>query len=136
MDRELNASPDVNIENQADMFIHSSEDEDEYVPQGMTETPDNLKTPRNVSPQLHPPNISEDPPILQPSQIKLENEAEISLPRGGSTSTEVAVRPPAEKRKYNRRELPPPCEGRGGVRREAFSRAMKHFQQNLNKKKK
>ena len=91
MDRELHSSPDVNIENQADVFIHSSEDEDEYVPQGMTETPDNPETPRNVSPQLHPPNISEDPPILQPDQIKVENEAEISLPQGGSTSTEVTV---------------------------------------------
>ena len=28
MDIELNASPDVNIENQAKVFIHSSEDED------------------------------------------------------------------------------------------------------------
>ena len=97
------------------MFIYSSEDEDEYVPQGVTETSDNPETPRNISPQLYPPNISEDPPILQPDQIKLENEAEISLPQGGSTSTEVTVRPPVEKRKYNRRELPPPREGRGGV---------------------
>ena len=113
VDRELNTSPDANIEKQADVFIHSSEDE--YVPQGVTETSDNPETPRNVSPQLHSPNISKDPPILQPDQIKLENEAEISLPQGGSTSTEVTVRPPAEKRKYNRRELPPPHEGRGGV---------------------
>ena len=50
MDRESNASPDVNIEKQADMFTDSSEDEDEYVPQGVTKTSDNLETPRNVSP--------------------------------------------------------------------------------------
>ena len=87
LDRELNASPDANLEKQADVFIYSSEDEDEYVPQGVTETSDNPETPRNISPQLYPPNISEDPPILQPHQIKLENEAEISLPQGGSTST-------------------------------------------------
>ena len=136
MDRESNASPDLNIEKQADVFLDSSEDEDEYVPQGVTKTSDNLEKPRNVSPQLSPQNIIDNPPILQPDQIKLENEAEISLPQSRSTSTEMTVRPPVEKRKYNLRELPPPREGWGGVRQEAFSRAMKHFQQNLNKKKK
>ena len=100
MDRESNASPDVNIEKQADMFIDSSEDEDEYVPQGVTKTSDNLETPRNVSPQLCPQNINDNPPILQPVQIKLENEAEISLPQNRSTSTEM------KKRKYNHRVTP------------------------------
>ena len=100
MDRESNASPDVNIEKQADMFIDSSEDEYEYVPQGVTKTSDNLVTPRNVSPQLCPQNINDNPPILQPVQIKLENEAEISLPQNRSTSTEM------KKRKYNHRVTP------------------------------
>ena len=136
MNRESNTSPEVNIGKQADMFIDSSEDEDEYIPQGVTKTSDYLETPRNVSPQLYPPNINDNPPILQPDQIKLENETDIGLPQNGLTSTEMSVRPPVEKRKYNRRELPPPREGQGGVRQEAFSRAMKHFQQNLNKKKK
>ena len=115
MDRESNESPDVNIEKQADMFIDSSEDEDEYVPQGVTKTSDNLETPRNVYPQLCPQNIIDNPLILQPDQIKLENEAELTLPQSGSTSIEMTVRPPVEKRKYNHRELPPPHEGRGGV---------------------
>ena len=135
MDRESDAS-DVNLEKQTEVFIDSSEDEEDYVPQGVIRTSDNLETPGNISPQLFPQNIIDNPPILQPNQIKLENEAEKSLPQGGSTSTEITVRPPAEKRKYNRRELLPPREGRGGARQEASSRAMKHFQQNLNKKKK
>jgi len=46
------------------------------------------------------------------------------------------VQPPVVKRKYNRRELPPPREGQGGVRREAFSKAVQKFQQDLKKKKK
>ena len=136
INRESNISPDVNLRKQADIFVDSSEEEDEYAPQGVTKTSDNLETPRNVSPQLYPQSIINDPPLIQPNQIKLENEAETSLPQSRSTSTEIKVRPPVEKRKYNRRELPPPREGRGGARREAFSRAMKHFQQNLNKKKK
>ena len=123
MDRESNTSPDMNVDKQADVLTDSSEDEDENIPQGVTETPDMLETPRNIYPSLHPQNVIDNPPILQPDQIKLENEAEISLPQGGSTSTEMTVRPPVEKRKYNRRELPPPREGRGGVQREAFSRA-------------
>ena len=136
MDRESNASPDVNIEKQADVFIDSSEDEDENVPQGVTETSENLETPRNISPPLYPQNIIDNPPILQPDQIKLKNETDISLPQNRLTSTEMTVGPPVEKRKYNHRELPPPREGQGGVQREAFSRAVIHFQQNLNKKKK
>ena len=87
MDRESNTSPDVNIEKQTELFIDSSEDEEEYVPQGVIRTSDNVETPRNVSPQLFPQNIIDNPPILQPDQIKSENEAEISLPQGGSTST-------------------------------------------------
>jgi len=65
----------------------------------------------------------------------LENDVEESLPQGETGSTENAVQPPMMKRKYNRQELPPPCKGRGGAQHEAFSRSMKHFQQNLNKKK-
>ena len=136
IDNESNTSPDVNINKQADVLTDSSEDEDENIPQGVTETSDMLATPRNIYPSLHPQNGIDNPPILQPDQIKLENEAEISLPQGGSTSTEVTVRPPVEKRKYNRRELPPPREGQGGVRREAFSKAVQKFQQDLKKKKK
>ena len=118
------------------MFIDSFKDEDDNVPQGVTETSESLEMPRNISPQLNPQNMIDNPPILQPSQIKLENETDINLPQNGLTSTEVTVRPPVEKRKYNRRELPPPREGQGGVRREAFSKAVQRFQQDLKKKKK
>ena len=136
MDRESNASPDVNIDKQANLLIDLTEDEDENVPQGVTETSYNLETPRNISPPLHPQNMIDNPPILQPDQIKLENGTDMSLPQNRLTSTEISVQPPVEKRKYNRRELPPPCEGQGGVRREAFSRAVQKFQQDLKQKKK
>jgi len=66
----------------------------------------------------------------------LENEADINLPQNRLTSAETPVQPPVVKRKYNRRELPPPREGQGGVRREAFSKAVQKFQQDLKKKKK
>ena len=136
MDRESNASPDVNIDKQADVLIDSSEDEDEDVPQGVTETSDKLETPRNIFPPLHPQNVIDNPPILQPDQIKLENETDMNLPQNRLTSAEISVQSPVEKRKYNRRELPPPREGQGGVRREAFSKAVQRFQQDLKKKKK
>ena len=63
------------------MFIDSSEDEYEYVPQGVTKTSDNLETPRNVSPQLCPKNIIDNPPILQPDQIKLQIAKTINNPK-------------------------------------------------------
>jgi hypothetical protein len=63
-------------------------------------------------------------------------EVDERLPQNRADDTEITVQTPVEKRKYNRRELPPPREGREGVRREAFSRAMKHFQQNLKKRNK
>ena len=136
MDRESNASPDINVDKQADVLIDSSEDEDEDVPQGVTETSDKLETPRDISPPLHPQNVIDNPPILQPDQIKLENETDMNLPQNRLTSTEISVQPPVEKRKYSRRELPPPREGQGGVQREAFSKAVQKFQQDLKKKKK
>ena len=75
MDRESDAS-DVNLEKQTEVFIDSSEDEQDYVPQGAIRTSDNLETPGNISPQLFLQNIIDNPPFLQPNQIKLENEAE------------------------------------------------------------
>jgi len=135
-DRESNASPDVNTDTQTDALIDSSEDEDEDVPQGVPKTSDDLETPRNIPPPILPQDGINEPPILQPSQIKLENEADINLPQDRLTSAETPVQPPVVKRKYNRRELPPPREGQGGVRREAFSKAVQKFQQDLKKKKK
>jgi len=136
MDRESNASPDINIDKQTDALIDSSEDEDEDIPQGVPKTSDHLKTPRNIPPPTLPQDGINEPPILQPGQIKLENEANINLPQNRLTSAEIPVQPPVVKRKYNRRELPPPREGQGGVRREAFSKAVQKFQQDLKKKKK
>ena len=78
----------------------------------------------------------DNPPILQPDQIKLENETDMNLPQNRLTSAEISVQPPVDKRKYNCRELPPLHEGQGGVRREAFSKAVQKFQQDLKKKKK
>ena len=90
MDNELDAS-DVHIEKQTEVFIDSSEDEEDYVPQGVIKTSDKLDTPRYISPQPFPQISTNNPPILQPNQIKLENDAEDSLPQGGSTSTEITV---------------------------------------------
>ena len=58
MDRESNASPDINTDKQADVLTGSSEDEDENIPQGVTETP------RNIYPSLHPQNVIDKPSIL------------------------------------------------------------------------
>ena len=115
MDRESNTSPNMNVDKQADVVTDSSEDEDENIPQGATETSDNLETPRNIYPSLHPQNVIDNPPILQPDQIKLENETDMNLPQNRLTSTEISVHPPVEKRKYSRRELPPSREGQGRV---------------------
>ena len=136
MDNESNPSPDVNGNKQEDELIDSSKDEDECVPQGVTENSDNLETPWNIYPPLYPQNEIGDPPIIQPEQIKLEIETDINSPQNRLTSTELAVQPTVEKRKYSRRELPPPREGQGGVRRESFSKAVQKFQQDLKKKKK
>ena len=136
MDNESNPSPDVNGDKQEDELIDSSEDEDEWVPQGVTKAPDNLVIPQNIYPSLYPRNEIGDSPIIQPEQIKLEGEADINSPQNRLTSTELAVQPTVEKRKYSRRELPPPREGQGGVRHEAFSKAVQKFQQDLKRKKK
>ena len=136
MDNESNTSPEVNTNKQEEELIDSSEDEDECIPQGVTNNSDNSETPWNIHPPLYPQNEIGDPPILQPDQIKLESETDINSPQNRLTSTELAVQHPVEKRKYNRRELPPPREGQGGVRREAFFKAVQKFQQDLKKKKK
>ena len=102
MDNESALPPDVN--KQEDELTDSSEDEDENIPQGVTETPDMLETPRNIYPSLHPQNVIDNPPILQPDQIKLENETDINLPQNRLTPAVISVQPPVEKRKYSRRE--------------------------------
>ena len=136
MDEGSNTSSDVNINRQTDGLIDSSEDEDEDISQGVTETSDQLETPKDTPPPLLPQSGINNPPILQSNQIKLELETSTNLPQNRLDSAEIVVQPPVEKRKYTRRELPPPREGQGGVRREAFSKAVQKFQQDLKKKKK
>ena len=67
--------------------------------------------------------------------IKMEMEPEESLPQNRMISTEVVIQPQVPTRRYTRRPLPPPREGQEGARREAFSKALKHIQENLKKKK-
>ena len=136
MDSESNPSPEVNGNKQEDELIDSSEDEDECIPQGITEDLNVPITSQNTYPSPYPHNEIGDSPIMQPEQIKLENETDVNSPQDRLTSTDLAVQPTVEKRKYTRRELPPPREGQGGVRREAFSKAVQKFQQDLKRKKK
>ena len=136
MDEGLDTSSDVNINRQTEGLIDSSEDEDEDISQGVTKTSDQLETPKDIPPPLTPQCGLDKPPILQSNQIKLELETNTNLPQNRLDSAEIVVQPPVEKRKYTRRELPPPREGQGGVRREAFSKAVQKFQLDLKKKKK
>ena len=53
--------------------------------------------------------------------IKMEMEPEECLPQVRMMSTEVVIQPQVPTRKYARRPLPSPREGREGARREAFS---------------
>ena len=53
-----------------------------------------------------------------------------TLPQAEATLPQAPVQPPVGKRKWVRRELPPPREGR-----EAFTKAMRHVQENLQKRK-
>ena len=132
-DRDL-YTPDVQLKELTKEPLDSSEDEEEYFPQEIIRVPDSQGTPGNISPSPPSQNVPNESLILQPNQIKVEVDER--LPQNRADDTEITVQTPVEKRKYNRRELPPPREGREGVRREAFSRAMKHFQQNLKKRNK
>jgi len=132
-DRDL-YTPDVQLKEPTKEPLDSSEDEEEYFPQEIIRVPDSQGTPGNISPSPPSQNGPNESLILQPNQIKVEVDER--LPQNRADDTEITVQTPVEKRKYNRRELPPPREGREGVRREAFSRAMKHFQQNLKKRNK
>ena len=79
MDEESYTS-DVQLEKHTEVFIDSSEDEEDYIPQGVTRTSDSLETPRNISPLPFSQGSTDNPLILQPGQIKLENRVEESLP--------------------------------------------------------
>lgn len=107
-----------------DIFPDSSEDKIEYPPARSQETSQPLQ-----------PQDSIEPLILKPSMIKMEVNPEVNLPQTEAILGDNPLQPPAGKRKYTRRDLPPPPEGQGGARRAAFYKEMKHIQDNLHKRK-
>jgi hypothetical protein len=132
-DEPISVNPRLRQTRETD--IDSSEDEEGHINQGIQRVPIPMETSENIYPHCTPHVLTEDPIIVQPSMIKTEMEPEESLPQNRMISTEVVVQPQVPTRRYTRRPLPPPREGREGARREAFSRAMKHIQENLKKKK-
>ena len=120
-----------------EIIVDSSEDDEEYIPMRDQWSDRPLHSPENISPSIETPGemSMENPIIVQPSMIKTEVNPDESLPQTEATLPQAPVQPPVGKRKWVRRELPPPREGRGGARREAFTKAMRHVQENLQKRK-
>ena len=120
-----------------EIIVDSSDDDEEYIPMRDQWSDRPLHSPENISPSIETPGemSMENPIIVQPSMIKTEGNPEESLPQTEATLPQAPVQPPVGKRKWVRRELPPPREGRGGARREAFTKAMRHVQENLQKRK-
>ena len=132
-DRPISVNPRLRQTRETD--IDSSEDEEDHIDQGIQKVPIPMETPEIIYPHYTSQVLTEDPIIVQPSMIKMEMEPEESLPQSRTISTDVVIQPPVPTRRYTRRPLPPPREGREGARREAFSKAMKHIKENLKKKK-
>ena len=120
-----------------EIVVDSSEDDEEYIPMRNQWSERSLRSPENISPSIETPRemSTKNPIIVQPSMIKIEVNPEESLPQAETTLPQALVQPPVGKRKWVRRELPPPREGGGGAQHEAFTKAMRHVQENLQKRK-
>ena len=120
-----------------EIIVDSSEDDEEYIPMRNQWSERPLHSPENIFPSIETPRemSKENHIIVQPSMIKIEVNPDESLPQAEATLPQALDQPPVGKRKWVQRELPPPREGRGGARREAFTKARRHVQENLQKRK-
>ena len=103
-DRDL-YTPDVQLKEFTNEPLDSSDVKEEYFPQEILRVPDSQGIPGNISPCPPSQNVPNESLVLQPNQIKLEVDE--GLPQNGVDTTETTVHTPVEKRKYNRREIPP-----------------------------